>query len=271
MATLRFLMAFSVVVMFARRTDADFSYEGFAYPVNSALVQSNGGTGFAGSWNAGGFNAVRTDFVVGNTSLSYLNLATSGLSVSTTDNSTINGIQRAIPNSFSSEGTHFLSFLIRRDNTLGAFNGFGGLYLDGAANDLFVGKPGELDATGNQWVLENRGGGGLVSSGMSAVVGDTTLLVLRMERSALGSDSFSLFVNPVLGDANPRPNAVKSDLNIGSISNVVLYTTGAYTYDEIRFGDTLQQVLPIAVPEPSSVFLVLVVSVIAVYRRLKPS
>lgn len=44
------------------------------------------------------------------------------------------------------------------------------------------------------------GGGGLVSSGVSAVVNETTLLVLKMERTALGSDSFSLYVNPALGN-----------------------------------------------------------------------
>ncbi len=270
MSTLRYLLAFSLVSSFCWHANADFSYEGFAYQARSQLVQSNGGTGFPGSWNAGGFNAVRTDFIISNDSLSYLNLETSGRSVSTTDNTTINGIQRAIPNSFNSEGTHFLSFLIRRDNIQGAFNGFGGLYLNGTANDLFIGKPGAIDATGDQWVLENRGGGGLVSSGVSALVGETTLLVVKMERTALGSDSFSLFVNPVLGNANPTANALKSDLNLGTINNVVLYTTGAYTYDEIRFGDTLQQVLPIsAVPESSSVFLVLLVSAIGVYRRFK--
>ena len=270
MTTLRYLLALSLITSFCRPTKADFSYDGFAYQASSSLVQLNGGSGFPGSWNAGGFNAVRTDFVIGSVSLSHLNLQTGGLSVSTTEDNTINGIQRAIPNSFSSEGTHFLSFLIRRDNTQGAFNGFGGLYLDGAANDLFIGKPGEINATGDQWVLENRGGGGLISSGVSAVVGATTLLVLKMERTAIGSDSFSLFVNPELGNANPRPDAVKSDLNLGSINNVVLYTTGAYTYDEIRFGDSLQQVLPIsAVPESSSVFLVLLVSAIGVYCRFK--
>ena len=72
-----------------------------------------------------------------------------------------------------------MSFLIRRNGTAGAFGGFGGIYIDGANNDeLFIGKGGQADT----WGIGTLGGNGdRIESSVNATVGETSLLVVKLD------------------------------------------------------------------------------------------
>jgi hypothetical protein len=138
----------------------------------------------------------------------------------------------------------YLSFLLRPDGILsnGVFNGFFGVTLNGSLfNDLFIGKPGggALD----QYVLETRGGSGQVPSGTSTGVNHTALLVLKAQ-FLTGNDTFTLYANPKPGDSEPSSGAVKSDLDLGAVSRIGIYSSGAFTVDEIRIGTSYEDVLP---------------------------
>jgi len=106
---------------------------------------------------------------------------------------------------------------------------------------LFIGKPGGGALT--QYVLENRGGSGQVPSGASARTGRTTLLVLKAQFMA-GNDLFTLYVDPAVGKMEPANGAMKSDLDLGTVPRIGIYSTGAFTVDEIRIATTYAEVLP---------------------------
>lgn len=125
--------------------------------------------------------------------------------------------------------TVYLSFLIQPQGSLndGVFNGFFGLTLNGSlGNDLFIGKPGA--GVLEQYVIENRGGAGQIASGTPTITGRTTLLVLKAQFLP-GNDVFTLYTNPTPGRPEPASNVVKTDLNLGAVSRIGIYSTGAFT------------------------------------------
>jgi hypothetical protein len=250
---------FLLLTAWCRPASADaVAYDGFAYsPAGSDLVTSNGGSGFAGPWAPGGFNAsLTTNYDVAAGSLSFLNLATGGNSVTSGATGAIAGISRALASPVGADGTTaYFSVLLRPEGTLGAgaFNGFFGVTLETAGEpELFFGKPG-AGATG-QYVVEDRGGSGQVASGTNAVVGETALLVLKAQfgAGAGGNDVFTLYVNPTPGGPEPLAGAVKSNSNIGSVTGLTIYSTGAFSVDELRVGPTFADVTPTAVPVPAA-------------------
>ena len=116
------------------------------------------------------------------------------------------------------------------------------------------------------YVVESRGGNGQADSGIAAVTGQTTLLVLRADFTS-GIDKFTLYVNPTPGGAEPLAGAGKQDVDIGAVTGLTLYSTGAYSVDEIRVGTTFADVVP-TVPEPSSVIMLAIgVGGLAAFRR----
>ena len=92
-------------------------------------------------------------------------------------------------------------------------------------------------------MIENRGGFGQVSSGVATVAGQTAFLVVRADFLA-GNDLFTLHVNPAPGAPEPTTGVLKSDLNLGSVSRIGIYSTGAFSVDEIRLGATYEDVTP---------------------------
>lgn len=259
---MRRLSPLLIVLLFglagAARADL-IAYDGFDDPPGTPLVGQAGGTGFSTAWAPGGFNApISNNFNVAPGSLAFGDLRTSGQHVSTDVTANIAGVTRTLSQRFGPGSTFYLSVLLRPEGTVGdgIFGGFFGLYLDSAsANDpdLFLGKPGNRD----QYVLENRGGGGQSVSNYSAVSDQTTLLVLKGEL-VNGNDTFTLWINRPLGGPDPSSfDARKTDIDIGSFQSLVLYSTGAFSVDEIRIGTTYADVTPLAtaVPEPSSLAL----------------
>ena len=96
-------------------------------------------------------------------------------------------------------------------------------------------------------VVEERGGGGQFASPVDVAIGETTLLVLRADLQP-GNDRFTLYVNPSPLSPEPPTGIVKQDMDIGGLDGIVLYSTGAHSVDEIRWGTTFADVTP--VPEP---------------------
>ena len=219
------------------------AYEGFG---QSFPIYANGGAGFGGPWAQGGFNAFASGYTTNADSLSYPSLEASiGGSVSGGAFSAINGAIRNLGQSLGADDTTvYMSFLLRPDGVLsnGIFNGFFGVTLNGSlSNDLFIGKPGggALD----QYVLETRGGSGQVASGTSTDVGHIALLVVKAQFQP-GNDIFTLYANPKPGASEPSSGAVKSDVDLGTVSKIGIYSSGAFTVDEIRVGTTYDDVAP---------------------------
>lgn len=218
-------------------------YDGFIYPLGAALPGQNGGEGFAGSWLEGvnaGVPASR--FQVFTPSLSYPGLASDGVRLRVTAGA-VQGARRLLAQPLGTEGTvRYVSLLVRPDAAPSASTYFGLQLLGSAGGDLFAGKPG--GGATQRYVLENAGGAGQIATTRNVTVNEVALLVLRLEFNA-GNDRISLYVNPVLGAAEPATaDAVKTDLDLGT--TVVLALTGpaAWSVDELRVGDTYASVTP---------------------------
>ena len=234
------LVALLVVSQPARASQV--AYEGFS---QSFPIYANGGAGFSGSWTQGGYNAFASGYGTNEGSLTYPSLVPGiGGSVSGYAFSAINGALRNLGQPLGADNTTvYLSVLLRPDGILsnGIFNGFFGVTLNGVSNDLFIGKPG--GGAVDQYVLETRGGYGQVPSGASTEVGKTVLLVLKAQFLP-GNDIFALYADPKPGFSEPSGGTVKSDLDLGAVSQIGIYSSGAFTVDEIRIGTTYDDVVP---------------------------
>ncbi|HEX2477246.1 MAG TPA: PEP-CTERM sorting domain-containing protein [Lacipirellulaceae bacterium] len=245
------------------------AYDGFNYaPAGSDLLGNAGGFGFSTPWRPGGFNAsINTNYDVQTGSLSFGGLVTSGHRVSTTAVTAIAGLTRDFLTPLGVPGTtRYASFLLRPEGQLnaGAFNGFFGVVLEQPVEpELFVGKPG--GAATNRYVLEDRGGSLQVASSTAPAVGETVFLVLKAQFTA-GNDAFTLYVNPTPGGPEPATGTVKNNSNVGTVAGLTLYSTGAFSIDEFRLGETFADVTP-AVPEPATWLLALVALTLLVRRR----
>jgi hypothetical protein len=229
---------------------APIAQESFGYAAGQ-LVGGAGGSGFSGAWAQGGFNASQSaNYSVSSPGLNFSTLAAScnrAIAVSATS---ISGVTRSLATPIGAQGTtQFFSFLMRPEGTLGqgAFNGFFGLVLESPTEpELFIGKSGSGDL--GHYLMEQRGGGAQTSSTVVPTVGQSAFFVVKAEFLA-GNDRFTLYMNPTPGGIEPIGGVVKQDLNVGTISGLTLYSSGAYSIDELRVGETFLDVAP--VPEPS--------------------
>lgn len=220
---------------------SQIAYEGFG---QSFPIYANGGNGFGSPWTQGGFNAFASGYTANEGSLSNPSLqAGTGGSVCGDAFSAINGAIRDLAQSLGDGTTVYLSFLLQPQGTLnaGIFNGFFGVTLGNSLQDLFIGKPGggALD----QYVLETRGGFGQAPSGTSTDVGQTAFLVVKAQ-FLTGNDLFTLYTNPKPGQPEPTSGTVKTDLDLGVVSRIGVYSSGAFCVDEIRIGTTYDDVVP---------------------------
>src|SRR5699024_8397344 len=94
-----------------------------------------------------------------------------------------------------------------------------------------------------QYVLEHRGGFGQVSTGAATIVGRTALMVVKVEFMA-GNDIVTLYVDPKPNRLESAATAIKSDIDLGNASRIGIYSTGAFTIDEIRIGTTYADGVP---------------------------
>jgi hypothetical protein len=220
-------------------------YEPFGSASGQTALDENGGLGFSSAWAVGGFNAsVHDNFIVDAGSLVYPGLAVAGGHVHSSAQTAISGLTRALQLPIGTSGTtQYLSFLVQPEGVLdeGIFSGFFGLSLGPTDSEVFMGKPG-----GGQtdfYVMEDRGGTGQFASTTPAVVGQVALLVLKAEFSD-ANDRLTLYVNPQVGAPEPATGVVKQDRALGTLGSLQLYSSGAFSLDEIRIGDTFESVTP---------------------------
>jgi hypothetical protein len=237
------------------------AYEGFDYSLaGSDLNGNNGGTGFAGPWMPGGYNASLFDnYDVAAGSLTFGSLVVSGNRVHSSAVNAIAGLTRPLSQCLGTPGTtRYISLLLRPEGTLdaGIFNGFFGLIFHRpetfpGANpeppELYVGKPG--GGAVHEYALENRGGSSQVASGVQVEIGKTAFVVIKAEFTE-GNDTFTLYMNPAPGCPEPSQGMVKQDIDNGMITELTLYSSGEFSMDEIRVGNTFADVTPVAPTGP---------------------
>lgn len=240
-SSLGLLAALATAATLTQTARAQSVYEGFSL----TFPLYNTGSGLSGAWQVGGFNAFAAGYTAGERSLAFNGLLTSPGRVSARAFTAINGAIRTLSAPLGAPGTTaYVSVLLRPQGTLndGIFDGFFGVTLSGSlGSELFFGKPG--GGAEEEWVIENRGGAGQLSSGVPVVVGQTALLVVKAQFLA-GNDTFTLYTNPMPGEPEPVSTVVKTDLDLGTVARIGIYSTGAFDVDEIRIGGTFASVTP---------------------------
>jgi hypothetical protein len=230
-------------------------YEPFNYLVtdfSAPLAGLDGGLGFAGPWQAGGFNATAQDAWIVPGTLSHSTLAGGGNQMDHRIFSfgSIFGLVRPLAQPLGTVGTTSYLSVVLRTYGIGSppeisLNWFSGLCLGNLGLDptqLFLGKPG--GGAYDQWVIEDRGGAGQYASGEVIVPAQSALLVVKMEFGDGAPDRFTLYVNPTPGDPEPATGTVKEDRDFGLFDAVAFYANGAFDADELRIGDTFESVTP---------------------------
>ena len=248
----------------SRAARADIlAYDSFTGPAGSALPGTNDGTGFKNAWRAGSLGPDNSsNYVLQQHSLTGGAMPSSGGRVASLASYSLgSGVTRDLNTPFGTPGTTaFISFLVRPDGTLneGASGGFFGLALNAStttpmvSQDLFIGK-----GSSSSYGIENVGGNNSQLSNTQAVIGVTTQLLVEADFAANGADKFTLYVDPSAG--NMVPAAVKQDSFLGMINSISIYSTGAFSIDEITISSSLGDIVPAgeitSAPEPASVVM----------------
>ena len=240
--------------------------DSFTGTPGQALAGMSGGTGFSDAWHAGSMGPDSSSkYIQQGTSLGGGSESSLGGRVASLAQYSLgSGISRDLASPIGTAGTSiYISFLLRADGTLneGASGGFFGLVLNGSNTtpslnqDLFIGK-----TSGNNFGIEDVGGNNSHLSNTAAAIGVSNFLVVRADFTSSGPDKFTLYTNPTA--ANMGNGVVKQDSDLGMVNSVTIYSTGAFSLDELRIGTTLGDVLPSgagidvnAVPEPASVIM----------------
>lgn len=219
-------------------------YEPFDYFPAAPLANQNGGFGFAGAWDP------TSTVVVEELSLAFSPLATQGGACSGVG---FNGGSRPLITPLGADGTTvYLSFLLQPGSAspAGTVDGYYGISLFGSVGGLFVGKPGGqggMVGVSQEYVVENFGGTSQAFDGTTVTPHETVLLVLKCEFLP-GNDTFTLYVNPTPGSAEPLTGAAKTDADIGTCSSLTISSgydaTHTFVIDEIRLGATFESVMP---------------------------
>ncbi len=235
------------------------AYEGFQYDAGTNLNALNGGTGFSDAWFVN-----QSTYTVANGSLGdpTSTLSSSGNSLYHT------GLQpqarRNLNVSLGTTGTTiYCSFLLRQD-TIGDFtqdnHDFGGLILGGVnqpdifgLSGLYIGR-GAFGALSDKYVLGSAGNASSeIGSGVPAVIGNTALLVIRLDFFA-DADKVALYVNPSPGSPEPPAGTEFTGIDLGAFTQLAIThgNNSAWMTDEIRIATTWSEV---TVPESSSIIL----------------
>lgn len=252
----QFVLAAVMVVSGAMTSTANaalIAYDGFDYPTGNLAGNGTGSLGFSSNWST------PTDAVtVTSPGLTFPELAVNGNTAFLSPSSANAASERMLSSSLATEGgaPTYISFLFDRQ----AGSRYFGLELrDGGSQTVFVGS----NSGASNYTLS---GPVSLDSGVP-VTADPALLVVRIDSPTGGSnDSISLFVNPTPGGPEPTADATATGLNVDSFDLISLaagFTSGSNTtatgfIDEIRIGSTFASVTPAAVPEPSTLALLLI-------------
>jgi hypothetical protein len=127
----------------------------------------------------------------------------------------------------------------------------------------------KVGLSGGVWTLSEINGGPSTSTGVARTVGQTYLMVLEIEFVTEGSDRVTLFVNPTPGLSGPSVTGT----TITTTKDFCLYNVQFYpgsgtnngSMDELRFGSTFADVVPI--PEPATIGLLGLGGLVLLRRR----
>ena len=247
------------------------AYESFDYAQGQNLLGQSGGFGFTGAWYG---SSSSTNYSIGSATLGYSGLPTSGRRVNGQAAATNAWMRRDLPasrdNPIGKNGTTtYFSMLLRPTGT--SLSGQGYSVLSLVQPGQFGTVPQELTIGMNgagTYGIGQLGGVNRVASNILPTLNQTALLVVKAEFNPLGqqNDTFTLFVNPILGAGEPVGGVQKTDFNIGTFSQIAIRSTGKFEIDEIRVGSTFDSVT--SIPEPS--FTPFVVVMIGLgFRRKK--
>jgi uncharacterized spore protein YtfJ len=245
--TKAWLIALTLILPAQWCSAVPFVYEPFFYHfVGSNLVMVSG-SGLVGyNWYVGGVGAeLNASVIYSSTGLTWPGLCLSGGSAYSLGSTAGRGITRELNSPIGTDGTTvYASFLFRPDGISTTSPAtYAGLVLEtGGPDHLFIGRVG---AGLGSFVMETLGGTGQVVSNVTPTSGTVVLCVVKMEFGAGpgGNDRFTLYVNPPL-TSEPATGVVKTDLNLGMITDLGLLSTGAYRMDEIRLATTYAEALP---------------------------
>jgi hypothetical protein len=246
----------SIPVVVSTVTGTLIAYEPFNYPdrVGFGIDGATGGVGWTNWWGT----AFLGTLIVVNANLTYKTLATSGNSVEnneTTDPTPPSGPFGGCGGTCQNEISEFrrLASPLGQSGTVVYFS-----FLlcplapigDGSSNyecgviigNLFVGKT----VAGNNYGMTNGAltKNGYVGTQVSAQQNTTVFLVVRVTFKD-GADQVDLWVDPTPGQPlPPTPDATKTDLDLGSVSEIGLDSFLGAQFDELRIGTTYSVAAP---------------------------
>lgn len=211
------------------------AYDGFYYPVG-ALNGDNGGSGFASPWSESTGNArVVTSSLTppapANTLLTYGNSMTITHDWEATRNTTT---------TFGTNGSIvWASMLLNTMSNGGSFQ-IGSMYITGTV--------------GGNWGMHTNGNW---FNSSTAVLANTTYLVVIKADTETSGDTFQMWLNPVPGATEPGVSAAIMNLNMGTGTISPSNTIGMLSpdpwsqtdaFDEVRLGRSYADVAPTPVP-----------------------
>lgn len=226
-------------------------YEGFNYAPGQNLNMLNGGTGFAGSWQA-----AQPDYTIQSGSIAYGALETSGnrASFSESNEATSQADRTLVGSGLGADGTtEWLSFLMQPGTIVD-----GGLMEFGIEN-MEVGMTGQNDgfyAVGAGNMIEN--------STVPIVAGQPVFVSIEFQFNANsnGQDTATVYFDPTPGLAAPDVTGTVWTENFSSsIAGFAIDGAEGQTsnFDELRLGNSYADVSPVsglvATPEPSFIWM----------------
>jgi hypothetical protein len=237
-------------------------YDGFNYsPVNDPISGKSGGGSFG--WSGSWMGSQAAGYFVGGGSLisPFPSEPSTGNMLSTGISGGNKGTLRNLATTLGTPGTtDYFSFLMQPTGTVGQGfdDGHMGFSILGTLNQLYAGKPGVGAVNPNLYDIETVGGITRAPTNVPAVSGQTVLMVVRADFTAV-NDTFTLYINPPSATEPATPNAVLGGYSVGTVTALQVSGPGAFNFDEIRVGTTFASV----VPEPGSFGLAVVGSVVA--------
>ena len=280
-------------------------YEGFEYTTGDNIVGLNGGTGFAGPYTGVGTAGAGTgnvDVVAGST-FGTLDVAGNGLARSARSGRSVisRELDPAAIAALAGDGTIYFSALVdvNADGTTAGTeitqppNAFATLLFgsdastdagSGVANTVnpgdaigfgFFGAP-TIAGTGIQAVTFDDG---VLTqgnpTGQSVVIGDNLAFIVgSIEFNSGGTDDVITLYNVAETDTalGTAFATLSADLDNSTFDTISISDGQASAFDEIRFGLSLADVTPgqfAAVPEPSSMMILIGLSGLGMIRRRK--
>ncbi|MCZ4312787.1 DUF4347 domain-containing protein [Comamonadaceae bacterium G21597-S1] len=213
------------------------------------LSGSGGGTGWAGNWSGGGSSIrLSSGSLSDPTGLLPVSGGKAQFQLSSFLFPSSATATRDLSTSIGANGTTtWISFIVQPDT--GGSNYTGIEFGSGSATVGFAGL-----SQGNKFVVGVAGTSGNAVSGLNAVNGQNTLLVLRIEHLA-GNDVLTLYVNPTPGlNAPDSASTASASFDLGTFTRlsvtagtVFIGSNNSYL-DEIRVGRTFADVAPTAAP-----------------------